>query len=117
MILSRELYQVPSLLTRFWYSWNYRSLMKEEKVKKLLKWDQLDQEDHPYFYSPRLALTPEGKGQLPTLNSDLCPVNAISTKKQVPIVDNSLCTRCHFCLESNPENFCSSTDLDHFLKT
>lgn len=117
MILSRELYQVPTFLNKFWNNWSYRSLVREDKVKKLLKWDQLEEKDHPYFYSPRLALTPEGKGQMPTLSLSLCPVNAIFTEKQVPTVDSALCTRCHFCLESKPENFCSSSDLDHFLKT
>lgn len=82
-----------------------------------MNWDSLSYKNRLYFYSPRLALNPEAFTQLPKLRGDLCPVDAITWEKQAVEIDFSICTRCHFCLESEPQNFRSSHDLVHFLKT
>lgn len=117
MILSRELYRPPTLFKKIWHRWRYRSIQRVGRVRKLMNWDELSFEFKPYIYSPRLALNPEAFGQMPKLRGDLCPSDAINWEKQEVVIDFSLCTRCHFCLESEPENFRSSHDLDHFHKT
>lgn len=117
MILARGLYQAPSFIKKIFHNWSYRSLKRPQRLRKLMNWDALQFDSHLYFYSPRLALNPEVSGQLPKLQGDLCPTDAITWGKQEVGIDFLVCTRCHFCLESNPENFRSSHDLAHFLKT
>lgn len=80
-------------------------------------WDGLSFEERPYFYSPRLILNPEYYGQASKLRSDLCPTEAITWKQHDVEIDLSVCIRCAFCLEAEPQNFRSSHDLDHFLKS
>lgn len=92
-------------------------MKRPQRVRKLMSWDNLEYDSRLYFYSPRLALNPEVVGPMPSLRGDLCPTEAMTWGKQVVEIDLSLCTRCHFCLESEPEKFRSSHDLDHFLKS
>ncbi len=117
MILSRGLYRAPGFIRSVIHQWQYRALKRPNKLKKLMKWDGLQFYSQMYFYSPRLALNPEFSGRMPELRGDLCPTDAMTWEKQVVEIDFSLCTRCHFCLESEPENFSSSHDLAHFIKT
>jgi len=117
MILSRDLYQARSVIKQIWHKWKWRSLQKPNRLKTIMNWDKLSYGNRFYFYSPRLALDPEVIMPQTSVNLDICPTGALSKTERGVVINKTLCTRCHFCLELEPDLFRSSNDLDQVLKS